>query len=77
MNKGISFYFGFASTPEQRAKMISEAGFDCVITTADERFEHQNGTIEEQVELFKKYNLKLIDTVPFRIPRSNIDCVKL
>lgn len=51
MNKGISFYFGFASTPEQRAKMISEAGFDCVITTADERFEHQNGTIEEQVEL--------------------------
>lgn len=59
MNKGISFYFGFASTPEQRAKMISEVGFDCVITTADERFEHQNGTIEEQVELFKKYNLKL------------------
>ena len=28
-------------------------------------------------KIVKKYNLKLIDTVPFRIPRSNIDCVKL
>ncbi len=59
MNKGISFYFGFVSTPEERAKAIKEAGFDCVITSDDERWQWQNDTIENQVKLFKKYGLKL------------------
>lgn len=59
MNKGICFYFGFASNPEDRVKKIKQAGFDCVITNADKKFDDQNGTIAKQVKLFKKYGLKL------------------
>lgn len=59
MNKGISFYFGFNVKPELRAKKIKEAGFDSIITSADKRFNKQNGKISKQVKLFKKYNLKL------------------
>jgi len=59
MNKGISFYFGYKIKNKQRAKMIKDAGFDCVITTADKRFDKQNGTIRKQVKLFKKVGLKL------------------
>ena len=58
MNKGISFYFGFQQEPEVSAKMIKEAGFDCVITSSDEKYKHQNGSLKEQVKLFKKYGLK-------------------
>ncbi len=57
MKKGISFYFGYKVEPEERAKMLEDAGFECVMTIADPRFDNQNGTIEKQVELFKKYNL--------------------
>lgn len=59
MNKGISFYFGYDIKPQIRAKMIKNAGFDCVITNADKRFNKQNGRIGKQVSLFKKYGLKL------------------
>ena len=59
MNKGISFYFGYLQDPETSAKMIKEAGFDCVITSTDKKYENQNGTLKEQVKLFKKYGLKL------------------
>ena len=59
MNKGISFYFGYKIDAKKRVKMIKDAGFDCVITSADERFNKQNGTIRKQVKLFKKVGLKL------------------
>lgn len=59
MNKGISFYFGFESTPEERIKILKEVGFDCVITNADPKFIAQNGSIKQQVKLFKQYNIKL------------------
>lgn len=58
MNKGISFYFGFATPPEERVKMIKDAGFDCVITSYSPKFNYQNGTLKSQVQLFKKYELK-------------------
>lgn len=41
MNKGISFYFGYYELPELRAKMIKEAGFDCIITSADNKFKNK------------------------------------
>ena len=59
MDKGISFYFGFQMDAELRAKKIKEAGFDCVITSADKKFDKQNGNISKQVKLFRKYGLKL------------------
>lgn len=59
MNKGISFYFGFKQPLETTAKMIKQAGFDCVITSSDKKYKNQNGTLKQQVKLFKKYNLKL------------------
>ena len=59
MKKGISFYFGFNIDPEIRVKMIKDAGFDCVITSADKKFNSSNGSIKKQVKLFKKYNLEL------------------
>lgn len=58
MHKGISFYFGYAEAPELRAKSISQAGFDSIITSSDDRFNFQNGELESQMELFKKYNLR-------------------
>lgn len=59
MNKGISFYWGYKEIdPEERAKLMSNLGYDCVITNADKKFNSQNGSIKYQVELFKKYNLK-------------------
>ena len=57
MKKGISFYYGFNSDPEIRAKLIKEEGFDCVITNADKRFNNQNGSIKKQERLFKKYGI--------------------
>ena len=57
MKKGISFYFGYVIDIEKRAEMIKNAGFDYVMTNQDPRFDEQNGTIETQIELFKKYDL--------------------
>ena len=55
---GIRFYFGYNIEPELRAKLISDAGFKSIITSADKKYNKQNGTIAKQVKLFKKYNLK-------------------
>jgi len=61
MKKGISFYFGFKDegSHEERARLIKEAGFDCVITSADKRFAKQNGSFKDQIKYFKKYGLAL------------------
>lgn len=59
MKKGICFYFGYEAAPETRAKLLSGVGFECIMTVADPRYDHENGTIESQVELFKKYGLEL------------------
>ena len=59
MDKGISFYFGFISNIDERAKKIKEFGFSSVITCADKKFNYQNGSIRKQVKVFRKYNLKL------------------
>lgn len=57
MKKGISFYYGYNTPKEERAKLIKDIGFDCVMTNQDERFNNENGTIEEQMELFKQNGL--------------------
>ena len=59
MKKGISFYFGFNADPAERAKLLRDVGFECVMTSADPRFSEQNGTIKKQIKLFKKYGLAL------------------
>lgn len=57
--KGISFYFGYSSNYKERVKLIKNAGFECVITSADPDRNKQNGSIRQQVKLFKEYGLKL------------------
>lgn len=59
MKKGISFFFGYESEPINRAKLIKEAGFDCVITSTDPRFDYENFNLEDQNKLFKKNKLAL------------------
>ncbi len=59
LNKGISFYYGFNEPIKERAKMIKQAGFDCVITNADKNLNYQNGSIRKQIKLFKKYGLNV------------------
>lgn len=57
--KGITFYFGYDIVDkESNVKMIKEAGFECVMTNADKRFNNENGSIKSQVKLLKKYGLK-------------------
>lgn len=57
LNKGISFFFGYKSNNKERANLIKEVGFDSVMTCQDSRFDHENGTIDQQVELFNKAKL--------------------
>lgn len=58
MKKGISLFFGVSGIPvEERVRLISEAGFDCVMTSADRRF--PNGPLGYQVKLLKEYGLQL------------------
>lgn len=60
MYKGISFHFGFIyDNLEEQVKAIKDAGFDCVMTNADPKMDFENGTIKQQIKLFKKYGLKL------------------
>ena len=59
MKKGIAHFYGFDIDKEERAKLIHEQGFDCVITNQDSRFFNQNGTMQEQMDIFKKYNLEV------------------
>lgn len=58
MNKGISFYFGFDNNFKLRAKMIKDAGFDCVIANADPRLDKQNGKFCKQMKQLRKNDLK-------------------
>ena len=48
MKKGISFFFGFNDKPEDKAKMIADAGFDTAMITIEKKFEFQNGTAKQQ-----------------------------
>lgn len=57
MKKGISFFYGYPEDKTVRAKKIKDVGFDCVMTNQDPRFEGQNGTIEEQMQLFHENGL--------------------
>ncbi len=59
MKKGISFFFGFESEPTERAKLIKQNGFDCVITSTDPRFDYENFCLKDQNKLFKNNNLEL------------------
>lgn len=59
MHKGICFYFGYEVKPKDRVKLIKDAGFDSIITAGDKRFVSQNGTLRQQVRLFKKNELRL------------------
>jgi sugar phosphate isomerase/epimerase len=59
MYKGISFYWGFDTNPAERAKILKQIGFDCVITNADPKFNKQNGKISKQVKWIKQDNLKI------------------
>lgn len=59
MNKGICFHFGYVyKNLEEQAQDIKNAGFDCAMTNADPRFDVENGTIKQQIKLFKKYDIK-------------------
>lgn len=58
MRKGITLFFGFEIPLEERVKMIKDAGFDCIITSADPKFNKQNGTFKQQIKMFKKYGIK-------------------
>ena len=58
MDKGITFFFGYEIETKKRAKLIKEAGFDCVMTNFDPKFNKQNGTKRKQVRAFKENNLK-------------------
>lgn len=57
--KGISFYFGYDMDYKERAKLIKKSGFECIMTNADPNYKKQNGTIRQQVKIFKKVGLKL------------------
>ena len=59
MEKGISFFFGFLTPPEERAFFIKQCGLTSVITNADKKWDYQNSSIKKQIKIFKKYDLKL------------------
>ena len=59
MRKGISLFFGYDVGAENLPKLIKESGFDCVITSADKKFDEQNGTIRQQVRRIKRCGLQL------------------
>ncbi len=55
---GISWFFGFNIKPKERAKLLHRYGFERVMTNADKRLNKQNGTIGQQMKLFRKYHLQ-------------------
>ena len=72
MKKGISFNFGFVYDDiEEQVKAIKDAGFDCVMTNADPSMDSENGTIKQQVKLFKKYGLEL-SSLHMQYKRENL-----
>ena len=51
MNKGICFHFGYVYEKlniEKQAIDIKQAGFDCVMTTADPVFNKENKSIRDR-----------------------------
>ena len=62
MNKGICFHFGYIYKNlniKQQTQDIKNAGFDCVMTTADPTFNNENRTIKKQVKVLKDNGIKL------------------
>lgn len=59
MDKGICLFFGYKSPLKERLQKIKSAGFTSIITSADKRFNQQNGTLNKQVKEIKKAGLKL------------------
>lgn len=59
MEKGITSYFGYRQPMEDNIKQIKNAGFNRVMCATDPQYEKYNGTLDSQVELIKKYGLKL------------------
>lgn len=57
MKKGISYYYGFDSSPNARAEKIANAGFDCVMSCFDKKFDDENGTEKFQIKQLKKHKL--------------------
>ena len=58
MNIGITFHFGFNGlTVKESIKSIKDAGFDCILTSADRSFKQNNGSIKSQIHYMKKYKL--------------------
>lgn len=56
---GITFYYGYATSPKIRAEHIKNHGFDTVMTSPDRKFNRENSNILRQIKLFKKNGLKL------------------
>ena len=54
----MRFYFGYSIDKKERTKLIKQAGFDCVITSNDKKYQSLNGTLKYQVKQMKKYGLK-------------------
>ena len=59
MDKGISVYFGYLSNPVERFQKIKDAGFTTIITSADQKWDWQNGELKQQLKLVKQFGLKL------------------
>ena len=57
MKKGITLYYGYNTPIEERLTTIKKAGFNNIITCADKRFNHQNGSIEKQIKLLQTVGL--------------------
>ena len=59
MKKGISLYFGFYLPIEKRVELIKSAGFDCVISNADKKFnDNSKRKFLLQCKLIKKNKLR-------------------
>lgn len=59
MDKGICLFIGFNGDIKTRVLKMKEVGFTHIMTSADKRFNKQNGTLKSQVKLFKEVGLKL------------------
>jgi len=46
---GIRFYFGYNIEPELRAKLISDAGFKSIITSADKKYNKKIESIKQTI----------------------------
>jgi len=59
LNKGICFHFGYVyNNIEKQVKDIKNAGFNCVMDSADASFECENGVNSKRIKLFNRYGLK-------------------